>query len=356
MKNLNKYVLLKLCIIASISVLFFSSCSQNDENNSGSVLSVTSVSKSVVDDPLIENDRQVDVLTDEINAGNTYIIRGTGFGTLKSISFNGLESAFNSTLVTNEAIVINVDKMTPYYNEKDEMIIVTSLGTLVYKIKVRPPFPSIKGFPINAEPGDIITITGDFFLRPVVNFGTTAVEPISSTLTEIKVQVPADNYHQFLSVTNVSGTTVAGQAFGTAIYDDAYTSLHSYDGLWNADDVYKKDYDKDVAQGSKCISWKAGKWNGLYVGVDKTKIDITQFKSIRVSLKGEKTGTVNAIINSNYGKPYKLSFKTDWTYLEIPFSEVGDPAELLEIVFQESSNVEGGNLIFIDDLGLVLKK
>jgi hypothetical protein len=355
MKNLNKYVLLKICIIASISALFFSSCAE-DDNSDSTILSVTSISKSVVDDPLVDGDRQVDVLTDEVNAGNMYIVRGTGLGTLKSISFNGMESSFNSTLVTDNAIIVTVDKNTPYYNEQDEMKIVTGLGTLVYHIKVRPPYPTIKGFPINAVPGDIITITGDFFLHPVVNFGTTVVEPISASLTEIKVQVPDGNYHQNLSVTNVSGTTVAGQAFGTAIYDDAYTSLSSGDGTWNADDVYKKDYDKDVAQGSKCISWKAGKWNGLQIEVVKTNVDISQFKSIRVSLKGEKTGTVNAIINGDYGKPYKLSFKTDWTYLEIPFSEMGDPTELTQIVFQESSNVDGGNKIFIDDLGLVLKK
>jgi hypothetical protein len=355
MKNLNKYVLLKICIIASISALFFSSCTQDDNSNS-TILSVTSISKSVVDDPLIDGDRQVDVLTDEVNAGNMYIVRGTGLGTLKSISFNGMESSFNTTLVTDNAIIVTVDKNTPYYNEQDEMKIVTGLGTLVYHIKVRPPFPTIKGFPINAVPGDIITITGDFFLHPVVNFGTTVVEPISASLTEIKVQVPAGNYHQNLSITNVSGTTVAGQAFGTAIFDDAFTNLHSYDGTWSADDVYIKDYDKDSSQGSKCISWKAGKWNGIYFGIDKSQVDVTQFSGIRIALKGEKKGTVRAIISGGWGNVVEISFTTDWKYIEIPFSAVGNPAELTEITFQESSNVDGGNRIFIDDLGLVLKK
>jgi len=355
MKNLNKYVLLKICIIASISALFFSSCTQDDNSNS-TVMSVTSISKSVVDDPLVDGDRQVDVLTDEVNAGNMYIVRGTGLGTLKSISFNGMESSFNSTLVTDNAIIVTVDKNTPYYNEQDEMKIVTGLGTLVYHIKVRPPYPTIKGFPINAVPGDIITITGDFFLHPVVNFGTTVVEPISASLTEIKVQVPDGNYHQNLSVTNVSGTTVAGQAFGTAIYDDTFTNLLLSSSPWNADDVYIKDYDKDASQGTKCISWKAGKWNGLYFGIDKSQVDVTQFSGIRIAMKGEKKGTVNAVINGNWGKSYSITLTTDWKYFEIPFSAVGDPTELDKIEIQESSNVDGGNKIFIDDLGLVLKK
>lgn len=356
MKNLKKIMILKLCFLASISILALNSCSNDSDSASGSgALSVTGISKSVVDDPLIEGDRKVDVPTDIINAGNTYIIRGSGFATLQSISFNGLESSFNPTMVTDNAIVVYVDAKTPYYNEMDQLKIVTKSGTLNYTVKVRPPFPSLQGFPINPQEGDIITISGEYFLRPVVNFGSVKVEPISSSLTEIKVKVPAGIQYQYLSVTNVSGTTVASQAFGTAIYDDAYTSLHSYDGLWDATNPYDIAYSKDFYQGTKCISWKSGGWNGLYIGVNKANIDLSKFKAIRIRLKGEKKGSVNAIINGNWGKVFKLEFAADWTYLEIPFAEVGSPTELTEITFQESGNF-GGNNILIDDLGLVLKK
>ncbi|HEX8017086.1 MAG TPA: hypothetical protein VF465_17770, partial [Flavobacterium sp.] len=74
-------MLLKFSFLASIFLL--ASCS-NDDGGSGSAPVITSISKSVVDDPLVEGDREVDVLTDEVNAGNTYIIRGSGFSTLKS--------------------------------------------------------------------------------------------------------------------------------------------------------------------------------------------------------------------------------------------------------------------------------
>lgn len=353
MKNIKYIMLLKFCFLASMSLLLLSSCS-NDDGGSSGTLAVTAISRSVIDDPLIEGDRKVDVPTDEINAGNTYIIRGSGFSTLKSISFNGLESTFNPTLVTDNAIVINVNQATPYFNEMDEMKIVTNIGTLNYKVKVRPPSPNITGFPINPNPGDIITIKGEYFLRPVVNFGTTTVEPISSTLTEIQVKVPDNIQYKYLSITNVSGTTVAGQSFGSAIFDDAYTSLKSYDGLWNANDGYDKAYTKDFKQGEKSIQWKAGGWNGLYVGIDKSKVDLTKYKAIRVSIKGERSGSVNVIVNGNYGAIFNIAFKSDWTYLEIPFSSVANPAELTEIVFQESGNF-GGNTLLIDDFGLILK-
>lgn len=355
MKNIKNIMTLKFYLLASISIFLLGSCSNDDGGSSSGTLAVTGISKSVIDDPLIEGDRQVDVPTDVINAGNTYIIRGSGFQTLKSISFNGLESTFNPTLVTDNAIVINVDAATPYYNEMDELKLVTNIGTLIYSVKVRPPFPSITGFPINPTPGDIITITGEYFLRPVVNFGTTSVQPISSTLTEIKVKVPDNIQYKSLSVTNVSGTTVAGQTLGSAIYDDAFTSLSGYNGLWDGANPYDKAYDKNPKQGTKCIMWGAGQWNGLYIGVENSKIDLTKYKGIRVSLRGQNAGTVGVILNGNDSLKPTYNFSSDWTYVEIPFSAFNNPTELTQITFQEFGGKVGGNTIYIDDLGLILK-
>lgn len=354
MKTIKNIMALKFYLLASISIFLLSSCS-NDDGGSSGTLAITGITKSVIDDPLVEGDRQVDVPTDVINAGNTYIIRGSGFATLKSISFNGLESTFNPTLVTDNAIVINVDAATPYYNEMDEIKLVTNIGTLVYSMKIRPPFPNITGFPINPNPGDIITITGEYFLRPVVNFGTTSVQPISSTLTEITVKVPDNIQYKNLSVTNVSGTTVASQTLGSAIYDDAYTSLSNYNGLWDGTNPYNIAYDKDPKQGKKCIMWGAGQWNGLYIGVDNSKLDITKYKGIRVSLKGQNSGKVGIIINGSDAIKPTYDFSSDWTYVEIPFSAVGNPTELTQITFQEFGGKAGGNTIYIDDLGLILK-
>jgi hypothetical protein len=354
MKNIKNIMSLKFYLLASISIFLLSSCSNDDGGTSGT-LAITGITKSVIDDPLVEGDRKVDVPTDVINAGNTYIIRGSGFSTLKSISFNGLESTFNPTLVTDNAIVINVDAATPYYNEMDEIKLVTNIGTLVYSMKIRPPFPTIKGFPINPNPGDVITITGEYFLRPVVNFGTVSVQPISSTLTELTVKVPDNIQYKSLSVTNVSGTTVAGQTLGSAIYDDAYTSLSDYNGLWDGTNPYNIAYDKNPSQGSKCIMWGAGQWNGLYIGVVNSKFDITKYKGIRVSLKGQNSGKVGIFINGKDAVKPTYDFSSDWTYVEIPFSALNNPTELTQITFQEFGGKVGGNTIYIDDLGLILK-
>lgn len=357
MKNIKDRMLLKLYFLASISILLFASCSNDDSGGSSGKLEVTGISKSVIDDPLVEGDREVDVPTDVINAGNYYIIRGSGFATLKSISFNGLESYFNPTFVTDNAIVVLVDQKTPYYNEMDEMKIVTGSGTLNYKIAVRPPSPTIKGFPINPNAGDVITITGEYFLRPIVNFGSTTVEPIESSLTEIKVKVPDDFKYKYLSITNVSGTTVANQALGSAIYDDDKTNIWGWDEKWDGTNEVDLAYSKDASQGTKSIEWKSGEWDAYIIALaDWNFSDTDKFKAVRFSVKGAKAGKVKVFINGDAENNFKVvEFKSDsWTYIEIPFSDLGNPAVLSKIGWQEFGGF-GGNTVYFDDIGLVLK-
>nr|WP_315200551.1 IPT/TIG domain-containing protein [uncultured Flavobacterium sp.] len=359
MKNIKNKIVLKLCFLASISILLLSSCSDDSgSSSSGSgKIEVTGISKSVVDDPLVEGDRQVDVPTEIINAGNYYIIRGSGFASLKSISFNGLESPFNPTMVTDNVIVVLVNQKTPYYNEMDEMKIVTNLGTYKYTVAVRPPNPNITGFPINPNPGDIITITGEYFLRPVVNFGDTAVQPISSTLTEIKVKVPDNIKFKYLSVTNVSGTTVAGQSLGSAIYDDAFTNIFGWEEKWDGTNTFDLAYTKDFSQGSKCIEWKTvGDWDGYVIALASWNFtDTAKYKAVRFSIKGKKAGKVKFFVNGSTETNVKVvEFKTTWTYVEIPFSDLGSPGVLNKIGFQELGGF-GGNEMLLDDIGLVLK-
>ena len=355
MKNIKNIIVLKLCFLVAISMLLLSSCSDDSGSSSGKV-EVTGISRSVVDDPLVEGDRQVDVPTEIINAGNYYIIRGSGFASLKSISFNGYESYFNPTMVTDNAIVVMVDQKTPYYNEMDEMKIVTNSGTYTFTIPVRPPNPNITGFPINPNPGDIITITGEYFLRPVVNFGDIAVEPISSTLTEIKVKVPDNIQFKYLSITNVSGTTVAPQSLGSAIYDDAFTNIWGWQSLWDGTNGFNNAYSKDFSQGAKCIEWQAGEWDGYVIGINNWSYhDTDKYKAIRFSVKAEKPGKVKFFVNGSTELNVKIvDIKTSWTYVEIPYSEVGGITELTQIGFQEFGGF-GGNNMLLDDIGLILK-
>jgi len=113
---------------------------------------------------------------------------------------------------------------------------------------------------------------------------------------------------------------------------------------------------KDSSQGTKCIEWKAGEWDGYVIGINNWSYhDTDKYKAVRFSIKGEKAGKVKFFVNGSTETNIKVvEFKTTWTYIEIPYSEVGRPTELTQIGFQEFGGF-GGNNMLLDDIGLVLK-
>src|SRR5690606_34987065 len=105
-------------------------------------------------------------------ADNMVIIRGSGFATLQKIFFNGTDTYFNPTLVTDTEIFVQIDRNTPFQDQSDEVRLVTKYGEATYSFIVAPPAPGIHSFnPVNAADGSEITIYGSFFLDPVVMIG-----------------------------------------------------------------------------------------------------------------------------------------------------------------------------------------
>jgi hypothetical protein len=348
MKNFKiKYVL--GFIFLALLFTSVSSCTNDDSDPSPTGLpKINSVSES--------NPEITELVPTQIGTPkNVYAIQGSGFISLQKIYFNGLDTYFNPTLVTDNTIFVTIDETTPYSNQANELKIVTSLGSAVFSFVIAPPPPSITTFnPINGNVGDVITVTGKYFLNPIVKFGTISGEIISSTLTEIKVKIPAGADDKYLSVTNISGTATAPESIGSAAYDDAFY-LFDYVGSWG-------NYPLDIAntldksQGLKSIRAEFPGWSGTDLKF-KTRKDLTSYKSFRISLKGVKAGSLKLVFNGdNGGWSYQIimPLTTEWTTVEVPFSDIGNPTFLDKLTFQESGNF-GGNTIFIDDMGFVLK-
>lgn len=287
-------------------------------------------------------------------ADNMYVIQGKGFATVQKIFFNDTDTSFNPALVTDTAIFVTIDRDTPYADASNKLRIETLYGTAEFDFVVAPPAPGLDSFnPINASTGETVTIYGSFFLDPVVTFGDIPATVISNSLTEIQVTVPDGANHQYVTVTTISGSDTSIEAVGTAVYDDVYYNLNSAtSSLWNGNDVWDPNWTEDSFQGQKAIKLQLGGWNGIDMRFS-VPVDLTPYKALRIAVKASAVGTVKYLFNDNWAITPNMPVTTEWTVIEILFSEMGNPATFTGITFQESGNF-GGNTVLMDDIGFVL--
>lgn len=351
MKNI-KIVSLAACMAWMLSLMFFSSCSNDDSASaySGGPV-IESISRSGYD---LSGNILPSTPVTLVDPKNYYIIHGKGLLSTTKVYFNDFDTYFRPTFVTDTDIVILVDENTPYANASNQLKVVTGRGTAVFNLTVAPPAPTFSSYNfINCAEGDEVTIKGKYFLNPVVTLAKTATEPavpvtiVSSTLEQIVVKIPANANYRNLAVTNISGTATSLEAIGTAMYDDKLYGME-WGGPWSGKGV-NFDFDGDSYQGQKSWQWVFGQWDGGNWGFN---YDMTRYKAMRIAVKGTKNGQVNFSVNG--GPNYVIPVTTTWVYMEIPLSKLGNPASVTMLTFQESNN-DGGNTVLFDDIGFVLK-
>lgn len=341
-------------ILALVIIVFaFSSCSDDDQGNgSGNPPIIESVS------PTLNSDGQVIPLEPTVVgfANNTYLIQGSGFSSLEKVFFNDFDTSFNPNFVTDNSIFVVIDRDTPYENVTNKLKLVTKFGTTEFDFTVAPPAPELTSFnPINATQGDVITLYGSFFLDPVVTIGDVEAEIVTSSFNQIQVVVPANSQYEYVTVSTISGESTASQAIGTAIYDDtAAPFVENYMGPWDGSGFVTNSNIK--IQGESSIEANYSGYTGFKIPMYASPVPTAPYKGIRVSFRSTKeTGKFKVVINNNYGAGLEVSFEgSKWTTFEILFSELGGtPATIEEIVFQEFNN-DGGDKLYIDDVGFLL--
>lgn len=346
MKKLKMKYILGSFIIASIFGVL-SSCSNDNNTGSSGIPAVVSVSKAVAGD-----------LT-PVTLGvpkNVYIIKGSGFSTLQKIYFNDFDTYFNPTLVTDTAIFVTIDEKTPYANVSNELKIVTKGGTVVYHFVIAPPSPTLDNYnPINVAAGDVVTIYGNYFLNPTVKFGDIPATVISSTLTEIKVTVPAGADKKYVSVTNISGTATSTEAVGTAIYDDVFYGIDGAGG-WNETHDLANTVSTEVAQGLKAIKVNIDPWSGFQIdmwanGGHPVPAGAT---GIRFKMKLKADAKVRIIVGGDWGHQVWFNVTTKYDTYVVKWSDLGltaAPATIGQFTFGSDGTK---TIFYIDDLGFKL--
>ncbi|KAF2342423.1 IPT/TIG domain-containing protein [Flavobacterium tistrianum] len=345
MKNIKIKYLLPFIAMAFMVLGVFSSCENDDSSGSSGAPVITSVAKSVEGDlvPVTVGDPK-----------NYYIIQGQGLSGVTKIYFNDFDTYFNPTLVTDTAIFVLIDEKTPYADASNKLKLVTKQGTVLYDFVIAPPTPKFGSYnPINAANGDVVTIYGDYFLDPIVKVGTAQAEIVSSSLTEIKFKMPANSADKYVSVTNISGTTISEEAIGSALYDDVLQGDAGH-WMWSGSDTFDTNFKDDVVQGQAAIKFVFGGWNGADMKFNSR--DVSKYKAFRVKVKSVSTNTDASVIFVFGGWAYQIKkpLTNKWTTIEIPFSDIGNPTTFDQLTLQESGNF-GGNTILMDDMGFVLK-
>lgn len=345
MKKFKIKDIFSFLIIVSIFVGTLTSCTSDDSE------SINSSAPPVINNVSIASAGDL-VPTTVGYANNVYIIQGSGFSTLEKIYFNDVDTYFNPTMVTDTDIFVNIDQNTPYENASSELKVVTKGGTVIYPFVIAPPAPQLtRGFqPVNAAEGEQITIYGDFFLDPVVSFGSTEATIVSNTLTEIIAIVPAGGDKQYITVTTISGDVTSTYAVGTALYDDIW-----YGGFappeWN-NHVYETN--NTAAQGTTYFKKDMGGWDNVQ-GEWSWDDQIADYAGIRMSLKGPDGSKLKLVFNGNWSDDTApiITLTSEWKEYYFTWAELLDAGHVQNISFQEFTG-NGGEYYF-DNFGYILK-
>ncbi len=271
---------------------------------------------------------------------NMYIIHGEKLNNTIEVYFNGALAKYNPALSTYSNVFVTIPQDAPYGIDNQEIKLVTTTGSTTYKFTVKPPAPLFKSFhPINVADGGEITIYGDFFVDPVVTIGGVEAAIISATETQIVVALPAGSQGKKVSVTTSAGTTEWGTAVGTALYDDAFYAPWNFES-WNNHE-YITNFDQ-AFQGNTFIKKTIPAWGNIQGNWNWDDVAVTKYTGIKFAVRSNSPGKLIFIFNGQYWGDASKAFNTskEWTEVKFKWSDLGNPAAVQFLGFQEFSGAE----------------
>lgn len=353
--NIKSLILSALCL----SGLAFASCSETDaEQDAGKT-------------PVIEYVRvceptQSDSLLVAANMGDRIAFIGHNLGDVQQVWFNDQKAKLNPSYVTSTSIIVDVPNvLSDPENVTNTVRFITSSGIeTVYDFRVIVPNPSILKLSCEyGNPGDVITITGDYFIGTADDVkvifpsesGDIAVAPLSYSKTNITVEVPAGVAEGYLKVKSMYGTSRYAHKFMDTTglitnFDDGYVNPWGYPAAGVLDEMgVSGKYMKFYCENNGAWNWtdklmwgywaSAGKGNKPIATGDITKLalkfecNIINWEDCPLLIWFQKYQEGGAISpDDNYAqchwKPYlnsaaeKVNAKTNgWITVTIPLTE-----------------------------------
>ena len=292
-----------------------------------------------------------------VNYGDWIIIKGKYLATTYKVDFNGILAADSLLYADDTTVTVKIPSVLP--DPADNPITVTTrYGSATYNFKILQPAPIISSFdPITGNPGDTITITGNHFGGvQSVKFESVSATIVSSTKTEIRVKVPAGVTSAYIYVTTGSGTVKSSLAYGYKylIFDDALaatwkiTSFSATTLITNTTPVRRGTYSTNTKFSVGFGAFRVTKSTPALSMAGNTKLKFSLYAGAN-SLNKKIKIYFNGVSTSGY--TYTITQVGKWIDIEIPLSNMGNPATITSLTIQEFSGVL--QEINLDDIGLI---
>lgn len=236
------------------------------------------------------------------------------------------------------------------------------LNVLSNVIELTPPAPVITSLSqVLASPGDVITITGQNFVKvKSVKFGSNAAAITVVSRTEIKATVPAnfDSYALIVVETDFGVSAPSSVGLKYLLYED---SLKGTGGGWGGEVVWQST--EKVSRGMYSIKKVIGGWEGITMK-SNILLNTADYQFVKMSVFS--TESTKIFVNINSGDLYNSAKGTtvtlvpgQWNNISIPISDLHP--ELIaggnfdEILIQEFSGISltPGSVLYFDDIGFL---
>ncbi|MBM3442159.1 MAG: hypothetical protein FJX89_05585 [Bacteroidetes bacterium] len=287
--------------------------------------------------------------------GDWVMIKGTNLATTFKVDFNSVLSPDSLFYADDTSITVRIPPVLPD-PINNPITVTTKYGTATYNFKILQPAPLIMSFdPMAGPAGTPVTIRGNYF-RGVseVRFDNTVTPIISSTSTQIAVNVPAGVISAYIFVSTPVGTARSPLAYGFryAIYEDALTATWS-NTSYSATAVVNNTANLKRGTNSIRVNYTAG-FGALRLSKANPALSTTGYTALKFSVfvpaasVGRK---VKVMLNGQTATGVTLTFAdAGWNDYQIPLTSLGGYATLTSVTIQEFSSLL--QELYFDDIAL----
>jgi IPT/TIG domain len=299
---------------------------------------------------------------------NQYAIVGTGLGTLKTITINGVSNPILPGLVTKTSAIFTVAPNIPFGSTGPGNFKITTAGgsaSFTWPIEQPPPIISTIS-PTTGSAGDTMTITGSVFQGLTrVTFDSTQATIIYADSGLIKVIIPAGIVQAYVYAFTPGGSGKSPSPFGfkSIIYvnslQNGWGNYTGYNSVLN----FNNNTNLTAGEASNISVTFTNLYGALQIGYGGVTLTpatqgLTALKFSVYGGAGIPAGGQQAqiVMNGAYppgGVAYQFTIMPGvWQTFTVPLSAIGNPSPITEFVLQ-GLGAPVPSTIYVTDIGFI---